>query len=356
MNRVDAGADALMQEAGPGTVYASMSETEALELIRSEFGIYGDLTRLVAEKDDSFHLDATDGQQFVLKVAKPTAYEMELSFQIELLLHIERTDPSIPVPRLVRDTSGRPSFTMLDGARQSRGVRLMSYLTGTLLESTDCSAMERFRVGEVLGRLRHATEEFRHPAESRVLAWDVKHLPKLRYLLDHVEDSRKREKLRQGMDRFLSIYGRVSRLRAQVLHNDFSRLNIVVDHGDPRFVTGIIDFGHAVRTAIAIDVSTALLSHLPRHVAEGPPIDDLFSQARDVLRGYLSVADLTAEELQLLPHLVMGRILARALITLWRKKKFPESSTYILRNTEQGWAHLDWFLDRSVSEVSSILT
>ena len=34
----------------------------------------------------------------------------------------------------------------------------------------------------------------------------------------------------------------------------------------------------------------------------------------------------------------MGRVVARALITLYRAAEMPHNSTYILRNTEQGWA------------------
>jgi Ser/Thr protein kinase RdoA (MazF antagonist) len=67
------------------------------------------------------------------------------------------------------------------------------------------------------------------------------------------------------------------------------------------------------------------------------------------------VADLTDEELSLIPHLVMGRIVARTLLTIWRASLFPENSTYILRNTEQGWSQLNWFLSRSADEVSGQL-
>lgn len=354
MNRIETGARALIHEGGLGTTYTSMSDDEAIELIRAEFRIDGRLARLVTEKDDSFRVDTTDERRFVLKVANPSEDPKEISFQIELLMHVERTDPSIPVPRLIQDTRGRPSIMIVDRARQRRCVRLMSYLDGTLLDSTGSNAQERFRVGEVLARLRYASEGFSHPADSRVLAWDVKHLLSLQYLLDDVEDTSKREILSRGMNRFRTLYDRLSRLRTQVLHNDFSKSNIVVDHGNPNFVTGIIDFGDAVRTAVAVDVATALLNQLPRNVAK-VPVNDLFADARDVLRGYLSVAELTAEELQLVPHLVMGRVVARALITLWREKQFPENSAYIMRNTKQGWAQLDWFLERSADEVSSIL-
>jgi 4-aminobutyrate aminotransferase-like enzyme len=52
----------------------------------------------------------------------------------------------------------------------------------------------------------------------------------------------------------------------------------------------------------------------------------------------------------------MGRIVTRALLTLWRRKLFPENEVYIMRNTYQGWHQLDWFLSRSMDEVSDILT
>ena len=42
----------------------------------------------------------------------------------------------------------------------------------------------------------------------------------------------------------------------------------------------------------------------------------------------------------------MGRVIARALITLHRAEKMPHNRTYILRNTEPGWAQLAWFLER----------
>ena len=58
----------------------------------------------------------------------------------------------------------------------------------------------------------------------------------------------------------------------------------------------------------------------------------------------------------LLTHVVLAAAVPPlALITLWRAKLFPENSAYVIRNTEQGWAQLDWFLRRSVDELSSIL-
>lgn len=77
------------------STYVSMSEDEAGDLVRSEFAIDGQLTRLITEKGDTFRVDAIDGRRYVLKVANPSGSPMEIAFQSELLLHVEKADPPV---------------------------------------------------------------------------------------------------------------------------------------------------------------------------------------------------------------------------------------------------------------------
>lgn len=66
--------------------------------------------------------------------------------------------------------------------------------------------------------------------------------------------------------------------RQQVLHNDFNTSNIVIDAHRPQCVGAIIDFGDTVKTAIAIDVSTAMMNQL---LAVDPGQDlDIFAPPR----------------------------------------------------------------------------
>jgi Ser/Thr protein kinase RdoA (MazF antagonist) len=81
----------------------------------------------------------------------------------------------------------------------------------------------------------------------------------------------------------------------------------------------------------------------------------LHADARDLLRGYLSVADLTPAELAAIPYLVMGRVIARAIITMHRAAAMPSNARYILRNTEPGWAQLRWFLAQSDTYLENLL-
>ncbi|MCG8709182.1 phosphotransferase [Brenneria sp. 4F2] len=337
---------------GLTTGFISMSDDEALQLARSHYGIEGRVRRLDTEKDDTFQLtDMARGRQYILKVANPAEPADEIDLQDALLNFLRQADNALPVPAAVADIQGRTMARITDAAGQQRYVRLLTYLEGTPLDSVEASPRQRELVGEVLARLRLAMAQFDHPAAHRILFWDVKNLGNLQPLLASVENKQRQRLLERGMARFLQLSARIQSLPCQVLHNDFSQSNIIVDPCGRDFVTGVIDFGDTVYTAVAVDVATALLNQLPRDAAANPP-DDLFAQGRDLLRGYLRRAPLSQEELALLPHLVMGRVIARALITLWRAQRFPDNARYILRNTEPGWGQLTWLLARSSDELS----
>lgn len=341
-----------VDEGGLTAAHVAMQDTEATRLLERFYRIRATVSRLATEKDDTFRVDIDHVPRAVLKVANPHEPPGELDFQVRLLQHVARVDPSIPVPRILPDRDGAILPTVADQEGQSRQVWLIDYLPGMTLDKMDTSGPERERVGELLAKLRHATASFSHPHDTRVLAWDVKHVIGLSPLLGYVTEAGRRAKLEAGLERMADLQPRVDALREQVVHNDFSKSNLMGDHDRPEFVTGLIDFGDCVRTAVAIDVSTALLNQLPRDAATNP-VEDLFSDGRDIVRGYLRYGDLTEEELLLIPHLVMARVVARALITTRRAGLFPHNTEYIMRNTEQGWAQLDWFLARSVGQVSA---
>jgi 4-aminobutyrate aminotransferase-like enzyme/Ser/Thr protein kinase RdoA (MazF antagonist) len=333
--------------------FVALSDAEARALLEDAYGVTGALTRFATEKDDTFRVDARGGR-LVLKVANPAETAEELDFQVELIRHAAAVDPGLPLPATLPSRRGVLHDRITDAAGQERGIRLMTFLEGTPLDRIQTTPAQRETVGEVLARLRLATAGFAHPGDSRVLAWDVRHVLGLAPLVEGVEDPARRQALEAGLERLRTLWPQVEGLRTQVLHNDFSLSNLVADHDDPAFLTGVIDFGDAVRTAVAVDVSTALLNQLPRDVAERPT-DDLLAAGRDVLRGYLRFADLTEQELALIPHLVMARVVARALITTERARLFPENAAYIVRNTEPGWGQLAWFLARPTDEISNLL-
>lgn len=340
----------IAEQGGLAGSYVQMEKQCALRLLEEFYGISGTLKRFDTEKDDTFRVVTGGGKKFVLKIANPDEPSEEIDFQHGILRHIESRDSTVPIPRIINTRDGRDMFQITDVDGSLRYVRMLTFIDGTPLDETQSNPRERVEIGKMLARLRYGTEGFSHMAEDRYYAWDVQNLLTLEHLLDEVDDKDQRNVLSQGLERFRLIEPSLRRCRTQVLHNDFSKSNIVVDHDDPVFVKGIIDFGDSVKTAIAVDVATALLNQLPE-----TPSNDLFYRGRDVVEGYLSIAELTEKELALIPHLVMARVVTRALLTLWRTKLFPENEHYIMRNTEQGWHQLDWFLARNPEQVSETL-
>ena len=340
----------LMAAGGLAAPFERMPHGEVIGLLRERYGVNATIEQFDTEKDDTFLVSCEDGSRIVLKIANPVEDEREISLQLELLLHVEKADPGLAVPRVVKALDGSPYFALRDSCGQSRIVRALSFLDGMPLDRIQSTATERERLGEILGRLRLAMAGFSHPHDGREIAWDVKNLSKLRGLLSTIENRDHRQSLEQGIDRYEGLSTALAGCRTQVVHNDCSKSNIVIDRARPEFISGIIDFGDVVRTAIAIDVSTTLLNQLPQ--VSRP---DIFREGKDVLAGYLRAADLTEAELAIIPHLVMARVVARALITTWRAAQFPDNEIYIMRNTHQGWSQLEWFLSRSVDEVSDAL-
>lgn len=335
---------------GLAASYINMTEAEAVDLARERFGIEGRPTRFATEKDDTFRIAPASGPRFILKVANPTEDIPEIDLQIQVLDHVAARAPDLPIPRVIPNDNGEHHFNYRDRAGQHRQVRMMSYLEGQPLSEVPSDAAGRTEIGKLLARLRLALADFSHPSDSRIVPWDVKNLASLADLLAEITDAGQRRKVEAVLERFGAIEGRLKKCRMQVLHNDFARSNVVVDPALPGFVSGIIDFGDTVRTAIAIDVSTAMLNQLPVEM-DG----DVFAHGRDLLIGYLPIADLTAEELSLIPHLILSRLATRILLSTAMANRVPSVAAYVLRNNEQTWVQMDWFLSRSMDEVSDQL-
>ncbi|OBR46288.1 phosphotransferase [Paraburkholderia tropica] len=338
---------------GLAAQFVNVDDDEAMSIAATHFDLDGSVTRFATEKDDTFRLDNHDGSQYVLKIANPGESVEELSFQTELLRHVAEVAPALPVPRAIADKTGQFFPLIQTKGGDWRHARVLSYMPGKPLASAGSTPNGREKIGTLLGSLRHAMATFSHPASSRTLAWDVRHFGSLRPLLEYVDNPVHRTQLDSALRRFAAVESKLDNCRTQVVHNDFNTSNIVVNPESADFVTGVIDFGDAVRTAIAIDVSTALMNQFPAN-RDGAS-EDFFNDASDLLRGYLMVADLTFEELTLIPHLAMARVATRALLTTWRAKLFPHNSAYILRNTEAGWGQLDWFVSRKPDEISQLL-
>jgi Ser/Thr protein kinase RdoA (MazF antagonist) len=320
-------------EAPPPALSSAEAERVAAEL----FGFEAEASPLESERDQNFRLRAADGSERVLKVANPAEDPATLDFQTRALLHLESVAPDLPVPRVFASRSG--SFCAEVSARDDRrhAVRLVSFLDGRPLAKGQRRAGLYSDLGAFLARVGHGLRGFFHPAARGELLWDLSQATRLRERLCHVEDAETRRRAGRWLERFeREVAPRLPGLRAQVIHNDASGSNVLVDARGER-VVGLIDFGDLVHAPLLQDIAVAVSEVML--VATDPG-----AAAAELVAGYAAIEPLREEERSLLLDLVATRLAVGIAIAAWRSARFPENRAYIVGDAQKlsaALAHLD---------------
>lgn len=307
------------------TTAPQATEQDAADIARHHFGWTAEVRSLTSERDRNFHLTAPDGHEFVLKIANAAEHPDVTNLQTAVLQHIAARDPGLPVSRVCLSVDGQPEVRIILPPGSRHIVRLLTYLPGKPLHLAATSPAQRRALGRCLARIGLALRDFRHPASSHELLWDVKHAAKLRPLLVHIADDTRRHLASAALDVFEGeVMTRLPEFRTQVVHNDFNPHNVLVDAVDTDRVAGVLDFGDVVETALINDVAVAA-----SYQFEG---DDPLGRAADLVAAYHAVSPLTPVEVDCLFDLITVRQVMSVAITEWRASLYPENRTYILRN------------------------
>jgi Ser/Thr protein kinase RdoA (MazF antagonist) len=248
---------------------------------------------------------------------------------------------------VARAVDGGLWTTAPDGPLRGRVVHVLSYLDGALLRSVTTDAALRRNLGVTLAELGRALRGFDDPLVHRPLLWDLAQLPDLRPLAAERPPGPRTDLITAQLARLTTeVSPRLAAQRTQLLHNDFSPDNTLIS-ADGRAVSGIIDFGDVTVTALVNDVAIAAANLL------GDDGSDLLAPGLDLIAGYHAVTPLTEAELRLLPDLILGRTVARIVISEWRAERFPANRAYVLRNTPRAWEQLDRLLSIPGEETAA---
>ncbi len=322
------GSDVLFVSPAP-----DVAPDQARSIAATKYGITANARALTSERDRNFHMRSDDGQEFVLKITNAAEERLVNHMQSAAILHIERTAPSLPIPRLYRTIDGDIATSIRDGDLRHT-VRLFTYLDGEPLYKIDPSNELLTELGRTLALLGLALHDFDHPAASRDLLWDLRQANRLRRFLDDVDDHELRTTAAMVLDRFEQIGAPLqAKLRAQVLHNDFNPHNILVDPAGGGRISGILDFGDMVHTAMVNDLAVAL-----SYQVEG---GNWLQRTSIFLAAFHAVRPLFRTEVEHLFDLVMLRRVMTIAITSWRAALYPDNAPYILRNRPRAIAALD---------------
>lgn len=319
-------------------------EDDAVRIARDVFGLDGSATSLASERDRNFRVDARGGRSLVLKLQNPADGVDVVDFQTRALLHIERVEPSLPVVRVVPVADGTAHWRPVEGSDGRTSLaRAFVFLPGHNPSREELDERALFEWGATVARLARALRGFFHPAARYEIQWDVLRAPLLRGRLDSVSDDGRRALVAEVLDRFDVNVGPVAAsLRAQVVHDDMSLDNVLVDRRGR--ITGIVDFGDMTHTALVSDLAATVAD-----VMDGRP--DALVMAEPMVAGYQSVTALEAGEAAVLGDLVAARCAAAIVIAAWRLRMYP-GNAYVETFDEGAWALLQLLATEGFGRVA----
>jgi Ser/Thr protein kinase RdoA (MazF antagonist) len=304
-------------------------------LLERHYGVCGDLEPLATEKDDTFRL-STDSSGYLIKVSPPDEALAVVGLQTAVMRFLEGNAPELPVQRVKLTVNGDDHVAVELNDGGTRVLRVFTFVEGTVLAGTNPDGDQLAKVGAMLGRLDLALARFAHRADRRVLVWDIRHFHQLTGLVEHTPSAQHR-RLAQEIFRLFeeALIPSLGDLQTQVIHGDYSPHNVVVDPQSHDYVTGIIDFGDTVRSAVIFDPAVTMANLLGR-TPEQP-----WREAMAFIAGYQQARPIKDRELPLLPVAALARLTLRALITNWRAERVPARREYLLAHAKDDWTNAE---------------
>ena len=295
---------------------------EGARLLAAHWGLRadpGDLAELHGERDLNWEVRAGGAGHFVLKVHNPVDGPEVVDMRTGLLAHVRAVDPGLAVPEVVPTVSGgsRAAVTTADG--RSCQAQLLGWLPGRHAGREELGERVLQGWGVCVARLGRAMRGYFHPAAGYPIQWDIRHAGRLRDRLPLLE-GKALELCEEAIARFEARVATVlPGLRSQVVHNDMSRENVLVD--DDLGIVGITDFGDATHTALVCDLAVALADVLDGRA-------DSLEMATPMIAGYCSVAPLEAAEASLLGDLVAARAATAVVVGTWRRARHRDAPAF----------------------------
>jgi hydroxylysine kinase len=302
------------------------------------YGVTGTTGRLRGERSHNTRLTTADGDEYVLRIASASEPAAMIDCHALALVHIERTDPSLPIPRMLAARNGQlvPAVE-LDG--RSHRVRLETYLPGiTFQDGQAVSPAGLSAIGELLGGVAVALADFDHPAAWGFMPWDIANGLVLDETLNADLPGDARVLTNRARPRIESATATMTRLDRQVIHNDGHTGNLLRADGSSDQVTGLIDFGDMVHTVTVADIAVAGASLIPHQ-------SDPEAALAALSAGYHTRRPLTHDEVRAIPDLMLARLVLSTLLVDYQLANAPHMVEHVAPERPGTHAALACWLD-----------
>ena len=296
---------------------SDFSREKAVLIAKELFGITANATPLPSERDQNFHLEASDGKAYVLKIANAKESRAVLEFQNQAMAHVSankhKAFKSITPCPIVCTTPEGESIVEIQGENGLKHfVRLLTFLPGKPMAKVNPHDHTLLHsLGRFFGKINVLLKDFDHPGAHREFYWDVAGSSTIiegliHYIKDdrHIEDDKKASLVKTLLKRFQEkTEPLLDTLGKSVIHNDGNDYNVLAaPKGNFRNkVSGVIDFGDMVYSCTICDLAI---------VCAYAMLDkkDPLAAASTIIAGFHSAFALTEDEIRALFDLICMRL------------------------------------------------
>ncbi len=277
----------------------NFSEKEIESLVKKYYLLDVTAKALTGEYEFNFLLSGADGTKYIFKAASDEHSYDFFDAQVKIVQHLTRSDVADMFYKYLPDSEGKELVVVqLDDKKYY--LRLLTFLEGefwmNLRERSDALHVD---LGNFLGRMDKALENFSHPSMHRYYLWDISNAADANGKLLCIKDHERRRIAGYFLLQFeTEVLPVISSLRHAYTHHDANDTNILVQ-GDK--VSGLIDFSDMVYTALINNLTVACTYAMMNH-------DNPLHAAMLVVKGYHASYPLTEKEIDLLYYLIAARL------------------------------------------------
>ena len=236
------------------------------EALKNLWGITADLTHLDGEYDLNF--TAAGAQDYVLKVMRAGCESDFIDLQCKAFDHIRANAPNVPVPAIIRATSGALYEHAPDEAGDMRILWLMEKIDGKTYANWRPHSADLLQdVGGKVAAMDKALADFTHPSLQRSFKWNLTESLWTAQEVHALNDPEQRAVVEEIIAEFQDIKPALDALPNVAIHNDVNDYNILVAGalGQTAHISGLIDLGDMCASPricdLAITAAYMVLGH-----------------------------------------------------------------------------------------------
>lgn len=299
---------------------------EINHLLKTHYGVSGELRSLPSERDQNWHVQLDDGREVVLKIANQSEDRAVLEMQHQAMALARGAE--VPVQEVIPTLSGQE----IDMTEEGYLFRMIQYLHGKPLALYRHHSPELlFELGEMVGRMDKALFAYEHPAALRDFHWDIQRAESvIEGHIDHIRVPEKRVIVENFLNQYKNLNVRKD-LRTSVIHNDANDYNVLVERASlgEEYISGLLDFGDMLHSYTVADLAIACAYVM---LDKADPL----LAASSVIAGYHQTFPLTDAEFDALFILISIRLSTSVTLAAYQRSQDPDNE-YLSITEKPAW-------------------